>query len=97
MTLKTRLSCSMKWACRKGDCWNEKDCGVPARHSGAAGTSVTRTLPAPVISIITTFVCPVNNLFFFTTNFDCAVQLSLFHIHLENWKYVYFVSNLLKA
>lgn len=47
MTLKTRLSCSMKWACRKGDFWNEKDRGVAARHSGAAGTSVTRTLPAP--------------------------------------------------
>ncbi len=74
----------MKWACRKGDCWNEKDCGVPTRHSGAAGTSVTRALSAPVIAIITTFVCPVNHLLSFTTNFDCAVQHGLFHVHLEN-------------
>lgn len=49
---------------------------MAARHSGAAGTSVTRTLPAPVISVITTFVCPVNHLFSFTTNFE----LSSFHV-----------------
>lgn len=59
------------------------------------GSRVTRTLPAPIISIITIIVCPVNHLFAFNNNLKAwfTIHLVLIELYyLRNWKKLDFFS-----